>query len=173
MTLDRAYPIGKFQRVDSLSPEQRTAFLAELAALPAQYVQQVAALSAEQLAQPYRVGGWTGVQVVHHVADSHAQALTRVKWTLTEAQPTIKAYDETAWALLPDYGLPIAPSLQMFEIVVMKFVYLLEQLQPEQWQRSFIHPENQRSYSLDQMLALYTWHAKHHLAHLALLAELA
>ena len=124
----------------------------------------------EGLQRPYRPGGWTGRQVVHHVADSHMNCYFRYRLALTEENPTIRPYDEAAWAELPDVAAtPIMVSLTLLDALHSRWVTLLYHLTQEQWQRTFYHPGNQRESTLDHALALYAWHGRHHLAHLQLL----
>ena len=132
----------------------------------------VAGLNEGQLETPYRAGGWTVRQVVHHVADSHLNSYIRFRWTLTEDTPTIKAYDETRWAELPDAKTaPVEVSLKLLESLHVRWVYLLETLDDEAFGRSFIHPETGEAISLERNLALYAWHGRHHCAHITSLRE--
>jgi hypothetical protein len=124
----------------------------------------VAGLSSEQLDRPYRPGGWTTRQVVHHVPDSHMNALVRFKLALTEDQPTIKPYDEARWANLPDAALPIEASLELTDALHRRWVALLESMSARDFQRTFAHPEA-GVLRLDQWLAQYAWHGRHHVAH--------
>ena len=166
------YPIGRPQLPSApLTPAERTAFVQQLADLPAQLATAANRLGAEGLLLPYRPGGWTGQQVVHHVADSHLNAYCRFRLALTEDNPTIRPYDEAAWAELPDVAAtPAAVSLALLDSLHQRWVTLLHHLSDAQWQRTFYHPENKRTTTLDQTLALYAWHGRHHLAHLELLA---
>ena len=132
----------------------------------------VAGLNEGQLETPYRAGGWTVRQVVHHVADSHLNSYIRFRWTLTEDTPTIKAYDETRWAELPDAKTaPVEVSLKLLESLHVRWVYLLETLDDEAFKRSFVHPETGEEISLERNLALYAWHGRHHCAHITALRE--
>ena len=123
-------------------------------------------LNEKQLDTPYRTGGWTLRQVVHHVADSHMNSVLRFKWALTEDNPTIKPYEEADWALLPDYRMPVESSLKITEGVHLHWVALLDSFTEEQWNRSFVHPATGQSMQLKKALALYAWHCNHHLAHI-------
>lgn len=165
------YPVGKAQLPDGpLSIAERTALVQELAELPAQLIATARAVGGERLQLPYRPGGWTGRQVIHHVADSHMNCYFRYRLALTENNPTIRPYDEKAWAELPDVAAtPITVSLSMIEALHSRWVTLLHHLTDEQWQRTFYHPGYDRTYTLDQALALYAWHGRHHLGHLKLL----
>lgn len=166
------YPIGQLQLPPTpLTPAQRAAYLEQLAALPAALAAAVAHVGAERLQLPYRPGGWTGQQVIHHVADSHLNSYCRFRLALTEDNPTIRPYDEKAWAELPDVAItPVEVSLTLLDSLHQRWVTLLQHLTEAQWQRTFYHPGNQRESTLDQTLVLYAWHGQHHLAHLALLA---
>lgn len=165
--MDLRYPIGRADVPDRpLSAAERTAYIQQLAELPAQLLAAAKAAGGEALQQPYRPGGWTGRQVIHHVADSHLNAYTRFRLALTEDNPTIRPYDEAAWAELPDVAAtPITVSLTLLEALHLRWVTLLHHLTDEQWQRTFYHPGNDRTSTLDQNLALYAWHGRHHLAH--------
>ena len=128
-------------------------------------------LTSSQLDTPYRPGGWTVRQVVHHVPDSHLNSLVRFKWALTEDRPTIKAYDEKGWAALPDYQvIPIAHSLDLLESLHVRWVGLLRNLSWTQLQREFVHPES-GPVSLAETIGAYAWHGQHHLAHIQHLIE--
>ena len=141
-----------------------------LADLPGTMRAAVAELSDVQLDTPYRDGGWTVRQTVHHVADSHLNAYCRFRLALTEDAPTIKPYFETRWADLPDARtLPVAPSLAILDGVHARLVALVDSMTPEQWQRGFVHPEHGRTVMLWQTAALYAWHSRHHVAHITTL----
>jgi uncharacterized damage-inducible protein DinB len=162
---DLRYPIGKFRREEAL-PANRAASIATLAALPANLRAAVNGLSDAQLDKPYREGGWTVRQLVHHIADSHMNAYVRVRLALTEDGPTVKAYDEKLWAELPDARTaPIGISLELLEGLHGRFVALLSSLTEEQWQRGYNHTDNGRT-SIAEFLALYDWHCRHHVAHI-------
>ena len=162
------YPIGPPQLPTApLTPAERTVYLQQLAQLPA----AAKAVGGVGIERPYRPGGWTGRQVIHHVADSHLNAYVRFRLALTEDNPTIKPYDEAAWAELPDVAAaPITVSLAMLESLHSRWLTLLHHLSEAQWQRTFYHPGSQKTATLEQTLALYAWHGRHHLAHLQLLA---
>lgn len=162
---DPRYPVGKFQRPEKLTTEQREAYLAVLAGLPAALRQSVAGMNDKQLDTPYRDGGWTVRQLVHHVADSHQQMVARMKLTLTEDCPPVKTYDEAAWAELADSRtLPIELSLSILDALHTRAVVVLRSLSEEQWKLCMDHPDWGRI-RLDQLLALYEWHSRHHVAH--------
>jgi hypothetical protein len=155
-----------------LTPAERAGYLQQVAELPTQLAAAAERLGPERLALPYRPGGWTGQQVIHHVADSHLNAYCRFRLALTEDNPTIRPYDEAAWAELPDVAAtPVAVSLALLASLHSRWVTLLHHLSEAQWQRTFLHPETKRISTLEQMLVLYAWHGRHHLAHLELLAS--
>lgn len=163
---DPRFPIGRFSYPASVSAEQRAAFLDRIAAVPARLRAAVSGLTDAQLDTPYREGGWTIRQVVHHVPDSHMNSYVRFKLALTEDEPTIKPYDEAAWALLPDTAAtPVETSLALLEALHERWVTLLRGLSEEQWKRTMRHPVN-GLLRLDQVLALYAWHGDHHIAHI-------
>ncbi|RZK24602.1 MAG: putative metal-dependent hydrolase [Hymenobacter sp.] len=165
------YPIGRPQLPTApLTPAERTAYIKQLADLPAQMAATADNLGAERLGLPYRPSGWTGQQVIHHVADSHINAYCRFRLALTEDNPSIRPYDEAAWAELPDVAAtPVAVSLALLASLHSRWVTLLHHLSEAQRQRTFFHPETKRESTLDQTLALYAWHGQHHLGHLGLL----
>ena len=170
---DLRYPIGPPQLPAApLTAAERQPYLQQLAELPAQLAAAARLVGGERLQLPYRPGGWTGRQVIHHVADSHLNAYVRFRLALTEDNPSIKPYDEAAWAELPDVAAtPITVSLALLDILHQRWLNLLHHLDEAQWQRTFYHPGNQRTSTLDQTLALYAWHGRHHLAHVQLLGE--
>lgn len=165
------YPIGRPQLPQApLSSAERAALIQQIADLPAQLTTAAKAVGGVALEQPYRPGGWNGRQVIHHVADSHVNAYVRFRLALTEDNPTINPYDESAWAELPDGpATPITVSLALLEALHTRFVTLMHHLTEAQWQRTFYHSGNDRTSTLEQTLALYAWHGQHHLAHLKLL----
>ncbi|MGO9776709.1 MAG: YfiT family bacillithiol transferase [Terracidiphilus sp.] len=159
------YPIGRFSPTAASLPDIRAAHIQTLRLLPERLRAAVAGLSDAQLDTPYREGGWTVRQVVHHLADSHAMAYTRCKLALTADWPTINPYDEAAWAQLPDSQLPIDVSLAMIEGLHAHWVALLESLSEEDFHKGFNHPEHGRV-DLAKGLAMYDWHSRHHTAHI-------
>jgi uncharacterized damage-inducible protein DinB len=169
---DLRYPIGEFQFDGrTLTAGEREELIDRIAAQPDRLREAVTGLDDEQLDTPYRPGGWTVRQVAHHVPDSHMNALTRLKLALTEEVPTIRPYDEDAWAKLEDVRLtPISVSLDLLDALHRRWVMLLRSLTPEQFGRSFRHPEI-GDVSLDKMLALYAWHGDHHVGHVTSLRE--
>ena len=169
--MDPRYPIGRFTPGATATPETRARHIAEMAALPQRFRKAVTGLSDSQLSTPYRDGGWTVRQLVHHVPDSHMNAYIRCKLALTEDSPTIKPYDQEAWANLADSALTSAEvSLSLLEAVHTRWVNLLRSLKPEDFQRKFNHPETGVQ-SVDSTIALYAWHGNHHLGHITALRE--
>ena len=162
---DLQYPVGKFERQASYTELEIQGFIEILEKLPSQMRVAVNGLSASQLEAQYREGGWTLRQVVHHVPDSHINSYVRFKLALTEENPTIKPYDEAAWALLADSDAATHTSLDLLEALHVRWVIVLRSIQPEQWKRTFNHPQN-GSMTLEHALALYAWHSRHHLAHI-------
>jgi uncharacterized damage-inducible protein DinB len=162
---DLRYPIGKFTYDGPPSEQQKQTLLTEIAQTPSNLRAALDGLSESQLDTPYRDGGWTVRQVTHHVPDSHLNAYVRFKLALTEDDPTIKPYAEGPWAELADTkATPIDVSLTMLDSLHDRWVCLLRSLTPEQWKRSFRHPEV-GPMTLEKTLALYAWHGKHHVAH--------
>jgi DinB superfamily len=170
VTTDLRYPIGRFARLEQVADAAFDEAIGVLAALPGAMRAAVAGLTESQLDTPYRPGGWTVRQVVHHVPDSHMQAYTRCKLALTEGEPTIRPYDETAWAELVDSTGPIDGSLAILEGLQGRWVALLRGLPPGARARTFRHPES-GVWRIDQVVMLYGWHGAHHLAHVTGLRE--
>jgi hypothetical protein len=169
---DPSYPIGKFQRRDTLEPAERRAMIDEIAAAPMHLREAVRGLSETQLDTPYREGGWTLRQVVHHLPDSHVNAYCRLKLALTEEGPAIRPYDETAWAATAEVGItPIETSLTMLEALHVRWTFLLRALGEEDFKRPFRHPEHAGTQSVDGLVAMYAWHGRHHVAHITALRE--
>jgi hypothetical protein len=161
-----SYPIGRFQRETSLTAERRQSLIDGIARLPRDLRAAVEGLSDSQLDTPYRPEGWTVRQVVHHVPDSHLNAYVRFKLALTEAEPTIKPYDEKQWAELADVKLtPIEVSLSLLESLHTRWTLLLRALEPGAFARTFRHPDL-GLLTLDTQLGLYEWHGRHHVAHI-------
>jgi hypothetical protein len=168
---DLSYPIGKLHFDGPLSDDQKNEYLSEVASAPVKLRAAVSGLSDAQLDTPYRPGGWTVRQVVHHVPDSHLNAYVRFKLALTEGEPTIKPYFEDRWAELSDTkSTPIEVSLTMLDALHDRWVRLLRSLKSDEWKRSFRHPEL-GMVSLEKNLALYSWHGRHHVAHVTSLRE--
>ena len=168
---DHRYPIGKFERPASVNAGDRSRFIGDIESLPRQIREIVAGLSEQQLDTPYREGGWTVRQVVHHLADSHMNSFVRFKLAVTEAEPTIKPYKEAAWAETADSkSMPLEPSLALLDGLHSRWTALLRSLQAPHFDRTFLHPER-GSMSLNANLALYSWHGRHHLAHITALRQ--
>jgi uncharacterized damage-inducible protein DinB len=164
--LDPRYPIGKFVAPDPITKDERLSALAALADLPTELRNAVQGLDFAQLNTPYREGGWTVRQLVHHLADSHMNAFIRVRLALTEDWPTIKPYDENAWATLHDSTTaPIEWSLELLESLHARWVMMLQALTEEQWQRGFRHPES-GPMTVEYATLSYGWHSRHHVAHI-------
>jgi uncharacterized damage-inducible protein DinB len=168
---DLRFPIGKYTKPGSLSNEARLAAIDTLAAAPSQLRKAVANLSDAQLDTPYRPGGWTVRQVVHHVPDSHLNAYVRIKLALTENHPTIKTYDEARWAMLEDSRTtPVTTSLTLLDAVHDRMLRVLRAIPPSDFARTVNHPEN-GVMTVDDILAMYAWHGRHHTAHITGLRE--
>jgi len=166
MQKDPRYPIGRFDRNINITREMRSDFIKTIETLPSQLKKEVENLSPQQLDTPYRDGGWTIRQVVHHIPDSHVNSYVRFKLALTEDNPQIKTYEESLWAELPDtFNTPIEISLQLLDSVHKRWAILLRSLTDEQFEKTFQHPE-WGNITLSKTLALYAWHSKHHLAHI-------
>ena len=170
-TVDLRYPIGKFEPPASYTPQLRLRCVEEISRAPARLREAVRGLSEARLDTPYRPGGWTVRQLLHHVPDSHLNGYIRLKLALTEDTPTIKTYQENLWAELPDSRtVPVATSLALLDAVHVRWDALWRSLTPEQWSRSFHHPE-WGTVTLDFHCALYAWHGRHHVAHITALRE--
>ena len=165
------YPIGRFKVPRGITSAAIEQWVHEIEILPEQIQKATEGLSDSQLDTPYREGGWTVRQVVHHVVDSHINSYVRFKWALTEDMPTIKSYDENSWATLADYNEPIEASLALLKALHQRWVVLLKSLTPEQLKLRFVHPETKAKIRLDINIAIYAWHGKHHLAHIEGLKE--
>jgi uncharacterized damage-inducible protein DinB len=163
---DPRYPIGKFVYEASPSEAQRSQFIDEIARVPAALRAAVEGLSPEQIETPYREGGWTVRQVVHHVPESHMNAYVRFKLALTEDFPAVKPYMEDRWAALPDVkATPLEVSLGLLDLLHKRWVHVLRGIKAEEWKRAFNHPE-MGTVPLEKNLALYAWHGRHHVAHI-------
>lgn len=160
-----SYPIGRYAPPATFSPEWRREAIGIIAETPARLREAVRGLTPEQLSTPYRPGGWTVRQVVHHVPDSHLNAYVRLKLALTEDTPTIKPYDEAQWAGLPDSeAVPVETSLALLEALHSRWVTLLRALRERDFEREYVHPETGR-HTLNYMVGMYAWHGPHHTAH--------
>lgn len=166
---DPRYPTGKFTFNPDVTPELRRHCVAAIRETPAALRAAVQGLSETQLNTPYREGGWTVRQVVHHVPESHMNAFTRFKLALTETNPTIKPYNEDAWVKLGDVArTPVETSVVLLEALHQRWVALLEVMGPDDFTRPLMHPEI-GPITLDRMLQLYAWHGRHHVAHITTL----
>jgi hypothetical protein len=169
--MDLSYPIGKFSFPQTVSPDQRRQWIADVAAAPANLRAAVGGLTSAQLDTSYRPGGWTVRQVVHHVPESHMNAYIRFKLGLTENEPTIKPYDQDAWAKLTDVQTtPVETSLAIMDALHDRWVRVLEMMKDAEFLRTFRHPEL-GLVKLEGNLALYAWHGKHHVAHITALRD--
>jgi hypothetical protein len=164
------YPIGKFTPQESYSTAEIRANIARIESVPQKIETVFKGLSLKQLETVYREGGWTARQVLHHVADSHMNAYIRIKWTLTEITPTIKAYDEKLWAETPEVKEDPGVSVQLLKALHTKFVLLLKNINEQDLRKEFTHPETKKNVSIERMIALYAWHGEHHLGHLHIIA---
>lgn len=166
------YPNGPFCTPDMITPEAISSWIAAIEQLPAALRTTVYGLSDRQLDTPYREGGWTVRQVIHHIADSHLNAYTRLRLALTEENPTIKPYHEDRWAELDDaQHAPIDLSLTLIEALHSRWTRLLKSLSLDDFNRSFFHPENEKTFTIGENTCLYAWHGNHHRAQIAGLKE--
>ncbi len=163
--MDPRFPVGPYVAPETITSAQRNAWIDEIAQTPSAMRAAVAGLTQSQLDTPYREGGWTVRQVVHHLPDSHIHAYTRMKWALTEDRPLVRGYDEAKYAELPDYRVtPVEVSLQLLESLHARWVALMRSLTEADLARVYVHAENGPT-RLDQQIAHYAWHCRHHLAH--------
>jgi hypothetical protein len=168
--MDLRFPVGEFKPEESYTEADRVRFIEEVEAAPARLREAVAGLGEEQLDTPYRPGGWTVRQVAHHLPDSHFNGYVRMKLALTEDEPMVKTYMEDRWAELADYKAAPDVSLTLLDAVHQRWVSVLRSLGPAELARKFRHPE-WGTVSLEQQLALYAWHGRHHVAHITSLRE--
>jgi hypothetical protein len=168
---DLQYPIGKFKREPVFTPAERPELIQHIADAPGNLRRAVAGLSQDRLDTPYRPGGWTVKQVVHHLPDSHMNAYVRMKLALTETQPTIKPYKEALWAELFDARTaPVEHSIILLESLHNRWIWLLRSLTADDFSKTLLHPEH-GVINLDFLLQLYAWHGRHHVAHITSLRE--
>ena len=167
---DLSYPVGRFS-AQPPSAEVRRRAVADIGALPGHLAAAVLGLNEAQLDTPYRPGGWTVRQVVHHVADSHMNAFVRLKLALTEDRPTIAAYDEKKFSALADVRLPVAVSLELVRNLHARWMAIYGTMTDDQWQRTFVHPEYPEPLTLDWQVQMYGWHSRHHVAHITALRQ--
>ncbi len=170
MSEDLSYPIGRFDKNFEFTAELKKQLVNEISNLPQKINLVVENLTDEHLETPYRPGGWTVRQTVHHVADSHQNAVTRFKLALTEDVPTIRPYYEDRWAELADSRLPVESSLKIIEGLHLRWTTLLEAMSDADFQRKLIHPDS-GEWTLGEFLGLYAWHGLHHMAHITRLRE--
>jgi hypothetical protein len=161
------YPLGQFAYRDLQTAAQRRGCIDRIDVLPSVIDRAIEGLSEAQLDTPYREGGWTARQVVHHLPDSHLNAYVRFRLALTEPTPTIRPYLERLWAELPDARTaPVEASLALLKGLHRRWVLLLRSLGPAEWELRYLHPEHGREWTLDEALAMYAWHGEHHAAHI-------
>ncbi len=161
------YPVGRFQKPESYTPQLLEQWIAAIEALPSWLDVCIENLDASQLQTPYRPGGWTVNQVIHHIADSHMNAYIRVKLALTEDNPTVKPYKEALWAELKDSDIvPVNVSVTLLHALHRRLVAVLKNMEPHDWERTYFHPEHQRNVPLWEVTAMYAWHSRHHMEHI-------
>ena len=165
------YPIGRFNPKETYSTQELNRFIDQIEAAPHKIESEIKSLTVAQLDTSYRPGGWTVRQVLHHIPDSHMNAYIRLKWTLTEETPTIKAYDEKAWAETPETKLDPGFSIELLKVLHVKWVTVLRKLKAEDFSKSFLHPETKKHVSLARQVATYAWHGEHHLGHIRIVAN--
>ncbi len=161
------YPIGKFKIPEKITGDHLDEAIKILQLFPEQIKLLTYNLNDEVLDQPYREGGWTIRQLIHHISDSHHHSYNRFRWALTEDNPTIKAYNQDDFATMTDYSTaPISWSIAHIEAVHQKLVFILNSLSEEQWDRTFIHPETDAQMNLKELALMYAWHSMHHFTHI-------
>lgn len=166
-TEELKYPIGIYSKPQEITQELLSEYILAISTFPEKLKNEVHHLTDSQLDTPYRPGGWTIRQVVHHCADSHMNSLFRFKLALTEDNPTIKPYFEDRWAELADSkSMPVDAALKMIEGIHARWTVLLTSLSERELSRTFFHPESNKQYRLDETIGVYAWHCKHHLAHI-------
>ena len=169
--MDLRYPIGKYEP-QPFSAELKEQWLNDIKFLPQVLENAILNLDEAQLQTPYRDGGWTVHQLVHHIADSHMNAYIRFKLGLTEDNPTIKTYEEKLWAELDDVKkLPVNISLTLLHALHARWYEAIKNLSDEQWNRTVFHPDQKKNLTIWHFLGLYAWHGKHHVAHITNLRE--
>jgi uncharacterized damage-inducible protein DinB len=170
-TADLRFPIGPLQRASTLSPEARRTAIDAIAEAPAKLRTAVAGLDDAQLDTPYRPEGWTVRQLVHHVADSHIHAFVRTRFALAEHDVTITPYEEKVWAELPDMrSMPVGVSLDLLDALHARWVHVLRAIEADDFRRTIQHPDN-GTMTVDDLLSVYSWHGRHHTAHVTALRE--
>ena len=172
MDQDLRFPIGEFEAPDVIDDAQVEAWIDDIERLPGQLRALVELFDETKLNTVYRPGGWTVAQVVHHIADSHLNSYTRFKLALTEDKPAIRPYDEAAWGELPEASdSDIGDSLDLIDALHRRWVKMLRSMEPAEWDREFFHPEGQVTIPLRTNVGIYSWHGRHHFAHISTLAE--
>lgn len=169
---DIRYPIGKFSAPTTYTEEEIKNYIQRIEELPSRLESVIQNLTNQQLDTPYREGGWTVRQVVHHLADSHTHAYIRTKWTLTESEPVIKAYLEKLWADTGETKSPPVISVTLLKALHAKWVILLRSIDASDRERYFIHPDTKKQISINTIMGMYAWHGEHHLAHITHLKKL-
>jgi hypothetical protein len=165
------YPIGRFDPKENISFDEVKEFIRQIGELPSQLEAEVTSMNDESLQLPYRPGGWSARQVIHHIADSHMNGYIRCKLALTEDIPVIKPYMEDRWAILPDMTqTPVRVSLDLLGALHVRWVILLRSLTETDLDRKYFHPESRREFSLRTSISNYAWHGRHHLAHIRLVS---
>lgn len=164
--IDPCYPIGKLSLPATITPELRKEAIADIATMAAKLSAALEGMTEAELDSPYREGGWTVRQLVHHIADSHMNAFTRLKLALTEETPVIRPYDEKGWALTADAKFDVALSLELIKPLHTRWAMLLESLEEAQWKRLLQHPEKQVPWTVEMLTLIYGWHSRHHVAHI-------
>ena len=163
--MDPRFPVGKMEMPKEITQKTRQQAMESIAAAPKHFREAVRGLSDAQLDTPYREGGWTVRQVVHHIPDSHMNAYIRVKLGMTENNPTIRPYDQAGWGKLGDTSGPIEPSQNLLDALHQRWDLLWRTLKPEDFSRKLVHPE-QGERTIDWLLFVYEWHGRHHVAHI-------
>jgi len=170
--MELRYPIGKFECPSTITKDHIVSWIDEIEKLPSRIIDLATNFTEKQLEQPYRQGGWTARQVIHHIHDSHHNGYIRFKWALTEDMPIIKAYNEQLWAELFDTKTaPIQLSLDVIKALHAKWVFFLKGLSDSDLKKAFVHPEGNVMISLAEDIGIYAWHGNHHLAHLHIIAS--
>lgn len=164
------YPIGEFVAPENVTKKDLDGWIETIERAPEQLKKVLESLPDSLVETSYRPGGWTVRQIVHHLADSHLNSYIRFKWALTENSPTIKAYDENAWANLPDCEMPIDVSLNLLESLHKRWCYLLRSISMSDFDKTFYHPETKQTVKLSTNVALYAWHSTHHIEHIKLVS---
>lgn len=169
---DLKYPIGTFDALDPQWNLTAVNSITYLAKYPQLLWETIANLTDDQMETPYRTGGWTVTQLIHHITDSHMNAYIRFKLSLTETNPTIKPYEEAEWAKLPDYNLEMIPvSISLIKALHTKWANLMDAMTESNWDRRYVHPVDGRYVDLVTACKMYHWHSAHHLAHITQLVE--